>query len=278
MTLKRGNRAPTRVADDWQARRAVPTTPRSSTEVRGRLGRGNRTSCMGEVRRGRALRRRARNATHGRGRVCASGGAVGRGSLRNGGPPARPPRLNHLDVFAASITGGKLPAAVGTLLLPRRSRLASFLGRKHLQVEALAESREAQRLGSFANVRSMAASLKKTDTDRVVHVDFSGSFRTGCTERPASGERPALREMPDHRNEGRSMPGASSLAAVAQLVAAHARADTVEGDLEVICRLLADRCAWNEESLILLRQAVATALDHSGHSRHSSGRGTSARS
>ena len=108
----------------------------------------------------------------------------------------------------------------------------------------------------------MAGSREETDINRVMHVDFR-SRRVGCAQRPAIGERAALRGLPTRRNHPRNTPDPASLAALALLIVTQARADGIDGDLDVICRLLRERCDWSEEGLLRLRQTVATALEQS---------------
>lgn len=86
--------------------------------------------------------------------------------------------------------------------------------------------------------------------DRVVHLDFARA-----RDREQSGETPP-EGAPSHGTAG---PEPATLAAVAHLIAERAAAGALEDDIDTICRLLHQRCAWSSESLARLRRAAALA-------------------
>ena len=110
----------------------------------------------------------------------------------------------------------------------------------------------------------MSASLNQIEPERIVHVQFRGPRRVEVLQptRPAvDGER-ALRAVPPARGRGSGLPDPSTLAAVALLIARNATGASIDRDLDAICQLLRQKCAWSEESLLSLRRSAATALEH----------------
>ncbi len=96
----------------------------------------------------------------------------------------------------------------------------------------------------------MASRSTKPEPGRVLHVDFST---------PRRELHPTLCGLGDTA-AGQGAP--SSVEMIARLIAEKADPCTIDGDLEVICRLLRRYCSWSDENLSRLSRAVATALDH----------------